>query len=122
MSKSREIGQYIGPVFIFLFLTEIINFHIWSKGNTPQLIYLNGFVLLLFGWYILSKHNIWTLSWPVLITLMGCAATLLGLYRMFLPIAPQAPDNIATIIGVIILLVIALIITYKSYKPEKEHN
>ena len=122
MSKSREIGQYIGPVFIFLFLTEIINFHIWSTGNTPQLIYLNGFVLLLLGWYIVSKHNIWTLSWSLLITLMGWATTLLGLYRMFLPKAPQAPDNLISITGVIILLVIALIITYKSYRPEKNHR
>ncbi len=121
MSKSREIGRYIGPVFVLLFLTEIINFHIWSSGNTPQLVYLNGFVLLLFGWYIVTKHNIWTLKWPVLITMMGWAATALGLYRMFLPTAPQASDNFISIAGVIILLIIALIITYKSFKPNQRH-
>jgi hypothetical protein len=122
MSKSREIGRYIGPVLVLLFVSEIINLHIWSNGNPPQLNYLNGFVLLLFGWYIVSKHNIWTRSWPILITLAGWFATLLGLYRMFFPDAPQASDSPATIISLTILLVIALFLTYKSYKPKKEPN
>ncbi len=122
MSKSKELGRYIGPVLVLLFLSEIINFHIWSTGNTPQLIYLNGFVLLLFGWYIVSKHNIWTLTWPVLITIIGWAATALGLYRMFFPTAPQASDNITSITAVAILLVIALIITFQSYRPGNKQN
>ncbi len=122
MSKSTEIGRYIGPVLVLLFLSEIINLHIWNGGNTPQLTYLNGFVLLLFGWYIVSKHNIWIWEWPVLITIMGWATTLLGLYRLFFSTAPQAGDNIGTILTITLLLVIALVITYKSYKPGNKRS
>ena len=118
MVTSRELGRFIGPVTVLLFISEIVNLHIWSNGNSPQLNYLNGFVLLILGFSIVSTHNIWTLRWPVLITMTGWFSTLLGLYRMFFPEVPQAGDNTVTMAVLLILIVIELIVTYESYRPE----
>ena len=41
---------------------------------------------------------------------------------MFFPDAPQAGDNPAMIPGLIILIAIELIVTYKSYRPENNQN
>ncbi len=118
-ATSKNIGRFVGPVTVLLLLSEIINFHIWNNGNTPQMVYLNGFVLLLFGFYIIRTHNLWIRNWQVLITLTGWFFTILGLYRMFFPGAQQASESQATYVGLVILLAIEALVTFKSYWPRK---
>lgn len=115
MIASKNIGRFVGPVVILLLVTEIINFHIWNVSGGPQLVYLNGFVLLLFGFYIIYVHNIWTRSWPIIITLTGWFFTILGLYRMFFPEAKQAPENSMMYVGLIILVALEVFMTLKAY-------
>lgn len=119
IEKSKITGKYVGPVLAILLISEIINFKIWEIAANPQLVYLNGFILLLFGFYIIRIHNIWIKSWQVLITLSGWFFTTLGLLRMFFPQAKQANQSIATHIGLIVLLTIELIIIFKSYSKKR---
>ncbi len=118
MTKSENsitIGKYVGPIISLLIISEIINYHIWDTPTNPQLVYLNGFVLLLFGFYVIRVHNLWTRSWPVFITLSGWFFTILGVLRMFFPEAQQAGESIYIFVGLGILTLIELFITFKSY-------
>lgn len=118
MKDSKNIGRYVGPVVILLLVTEIINFHIWSTAGNPQVVYLNGFILVLFGFYIIHAHNVWKRSWPVIITLTGWFFALLGLYRMFFPEAKQAPENIFMTVGLLILVLLEVFMTFKAYSSK----
>lgn len=113
--NSVTIGKYLGPVLSLLLISEIMNFHIWNIPTNPQLVYLNGFVLLLFGFYFIRVHNLWVKSWPILITLSGWFFTVLGVLRMFFPEAKQASDSVYIFVGLWILTIIELFITFKSY-------
>ena len=113
---SKKVGRYLGPVLTVLFLSEIITLHIYTTPASPHIVYLNGFILLLFGFYIVSIHNIWTKHWSVLITLSAWGATALGLFRLFFPTAMQAPVDVSTYMMLIVLVVIEAFVTFMSYK------
>lgn len=112
---SKRVGRYIGPVLSALFLSEIITLHIYQTPASPHLVYLNGFVLLLLGFYLVTIHNIWIRRWPVLITLSAWGATFLGLFRLFFPTAAQAPVDASTYIMLAVFASIEIFITVKSY-------
>lgn len=112
---SKRVGRYVGPVLTALFLSEIVTLHIYETPASPHIVYLNGFVLLLFGFYLVSIHNIWTKRWPVLITLSAWGATILGLYRLFFPTATQAPVDISTYVMLAVFTALEIYITIKSY-------
>lgn len=114
--ESKRIGKYLGPVLATLFLSEIVTLRIYTVHASPHLVYLNGFIMLLFGFYIVTIHNNWTRRWPVLITLSGWGATLLGVYRLFFPDAPQAPVAMSTIVMLCVFLAVELVICFKSYR------
>lgn len=112
---SKKVGRYLGPVLTALFLSEIVTLRIYETPASPHIVYLNGFVLLLFGFYLVSVHNVWTRRWPVLITLSAWGVTVLGLFRLFFPTAEQAPVNLATYVMVASFALLQIFITVKSY-------
>jgi hypothetical protein len=73
---------------------------------------------------IVRTHNYWVRDWTVLVTLSGWIFLLLGLVRMFAAGAylQGASNTSATTFMVleIVLLIIGLIITFKSYSRSKE--
>lgn len=112
---SKRLGKYVGPVLTTLFVSEIVTLPIYNTPTSPHIVYLNGFVLLLFGFYLVSVHNIWTRHWPILITISAWATTLLGLYRLFFPTATQAPVSTPTYLMLAVFIMLELYITIKSY-------
>jgi hypothetical protein len=116
LASSRELGRYVGPVVVLLLVSELINFRIWEGGNPPQMNYLNGFVLLLFGFFIIHRHNVWVYRWPVWITLTGWFFAMLGLYRMFFPAAQQASAGTPMYLGLAVLIIIESYVTFRSYR------
>lgn len=113
--NSIKVGRYVGPVLAALFLSEIVTLHIYETPASPHIVYLNGFVLLLLGFYLVSVHNVWTKRWPVLITLSAWGATALGLFRLFYPTAAQAPLTTPTYIMLVIFAALEIFVTIKSY-------
>lgn len=113
---SKKVGKYVGPVLAALFISEAVTLHIYQTPPHAQLVYLNGFVLLLFGFYLVLIHNVWTRHWPVLITLSAWGATILGLYRLFFPNAQQAPVNAFTYTALAFLAAAEIYIGVRSYK------
>ena len=119
MTNSRKIAGLIGPALLALTLSEAMNFHIWNANIAP-VTYLNGLLWFVAGLSILQAHNRWR-GWPVLITLMGWFCILFGVYRMFMPEAPQAQQTTAANIGLGVLFAIGVFFTFKAY-GRKENN
>ena len=119
MTNSKKIAGLVGPTSIALTISEAMNFHIWAVNIAP-VTYLNGTLLFVAGLSIICVHNHWR-GWPVLVTLMAWFCILGGLYRMFVPEAPQAPQNTATYVGLGILFAIGIFLTFKAY-GRKESN
>lgn len=115
-TNAKQLGQYLGPVLTLLFLSEIVTLDIYKTPASPHIVYLNGFVLFLFGFYIARVHTVWTKRWPILITIAGWGMTALGLLRLFFPDASQAPANTATRVMLGVFMVLGLLLTIKAYR------
>ena len=121
MTDSKSIAGLIGPTVIALILSEAMNFHIWSTNIAP-VTYLNGTILFVAGLAIVRAHNRWIRSWPVLVTLAGWFAIIGGLFRMFAPDAPQAPQNAVTYAGLAVLLAIGIVLTFQAYRRNNSQS
>jgi len=115
-SDSKKVGKYVGPVLAVLFLSEILTLHIYDTPANPHIVYLNGLVLLMFGFYLVTIHNIWTRHWPVLITLSAWGATALGVFRLFFPTATQASAGTSVYAMLAVFAAAEILLTIKSYK------
>jgi hypothetical protein len=82
MTDSRRLAGLLGPILIALTVTEWMNLGVFTEAMGPSYgphVYLNGTLLFVAGLAIVRAHNLWTRSWPVLITLVGWFAVFAGL-------------------------------------------
>jgi hypothetical protein len=117
MANSKELAGLIGPVLGVVGASEALNLHIWATNNAP-LTYLNGVLLFVAGLAIVRAHNLWTRSWPILITLTGWYVILIGLFRMFAPEVQQGLQNtpaIAVYLINMVMLATGLLLSFKAY-------
>jgi uncharacterized membrane protein HdeD (DUF308 family) len=109
----------IGPTLVALGASEAKNYRIWETDSAP-LVYLNGLLLFVAGLSIVRVHNRWS-SWPVVVTLVGWVAILLGLFRMFAPEAQRAARSApATITTASLVGAVGLFLTFKAGYSEKD--
>jgi hypothetical protein len=97
MADSRRMARLIGPALVVLGASEAKNYRIWQSNSAP-VVYLNGLLLFVAGLSIVRAHNLWRRSWPVMVTLVGWFAILLGLFRMFAPEAQRTGRSAAATI------------------------
>ena len=121
MTDSRRLAGLIGPVIVALAGTEILNYRIWDT-SIPQVVYLNGTLLLIAGLSMVRAHPRWSASWPVFITLAGWVALLGGLYRMIAPEGRQAPRTPAMYVGLALMGAVGVLLTYQAYRPQQRHS
>lgn len=122
MTNSKFIAGLIGPTLMALTISEseFIQPHLYD-AQIPPVVYLSGALLFIAGLSIVRVHNLWTGGWPVLVTIVGWFAILLGLFRMFA--AGQyhhvAQQTTALLVLEIVLLAVGIVLTYKAYCREK---
>lgn len=120
MTTSKQIAGLLGPTMIAMLVSEfpLVQPHLYDT-QIPPVVYLSGTLMFIAGLAIVRAHNRWVRDWTVLVTLSGWFLLLLGLFRMFAAGTYQqgAANTGAGVFMVLeaILLVIALIITYKAY-------
>ncbi len=125
MNKSKQIGGLVGPTIVAIILSEfpLVQPHLYDT-QIPPVVYISGTLMFVGGLAIVRAHNYWVRNWTILITLSGWAFLLLGLFRMFFAGAylQGSANTSATTFMVLegILLIIGVIITYKSYSREDE--
>jgi FtsH-binding integral membrane protein len=116
MANSRKIAGILGPAMIALSTSEVLNYRIWDT-NMPQVIYLNGTLLLIAGVAIVRNHNLWVRDWRVIITVMGWFAVFFGLARMFFPQASQPESSPGMYVFLGLALLAGLFLSVMSYWP-----
>ena len=117
MAHSKQLAGLIGPTMVALGVTEALNMDVFANQIGP-VVYLNGAILFVAGLAIVRAHNLWTWRWPVIITLIGWAALIGGLWRMAAPQAPQAPENVLTYAVLAAIAVIGAILSVTAYGPK----
>jgi len=120
MSNSAYIGKLLGPALIGVAVTEWINLDVFRAAIGPSFaphVYLNGTLIFIAGLAIVRAHNVWVWRWPVLITVVGWLATVLGLGRMAAPVSAQQAGQSSVVVygSLVTLLAIGFVVTYKSY-------
>jgi hypothetical protein len=122
--NSKQIGGLVGPTIVAIILSEfpLVQPHLYDT-QIPPVVYISGTMFLVGGLAIVRAHNHWRRDWTVLITLSGWFFLLLGLFRMFfasayLQSAANTSDTSFMILESI-LLIVGLIITFKSYSKSQ---
>jgi hypothetical protein len=120
MSNSKQIAGFAGPIIVAMVVSEfpLVQPHLYD-AQIPPVVYLSGVLMFVGGLAIVRAHNRWARDWTVLVTLSGWFFLVLGLFRMFAAslYIGGAENTGATAFMVLegILLVLALIMTFKAY-------
>ena len=114
MANSTQIAAIMGPTLVVVTASEALNLDIWT-GIAAPVVYLNGALLFVAGLVVVRAHNVWTMRWPVVVTLVGWLALIAGSYRLFAPHAPQAGDGPAAYAGITGLCFVGLLLSFKAY-------
>jgi len=90
MNHSKMLAGLIGPTFMavggmILLNQGMILGLVHDTAIGPIVIAVSGILLFVAGLAILRVHNLWVRGWPVVVTIVGWAATLSGLARMLFP-------------------------------------
>ena len=123
MDKSKSIAKIVGPTLTVMILSEM---RIWNPTlydtQIVPVIYLNGILLFVAGLAIVKNHNIWTFGWQTILTIVGYAGIILGLFRMFFPQVQQEKfeNNNSIMVVEILLILVGLFLTLKAYYPRKK--
>jgi hypothetical protein len=130
MNHSKMLAGLIGPTFMAVGGMILLNqgmilglVHDTAVG--PIVVAVSGILLFVVGLAILRVHNLWVKGWPVVVTIVGWAATLSGLARMLFPtcilqIAAaflQAVPFALNIAGPI-LIALGAFLSYQAYSRE----
>ena len=123
MANSKRIAGLVGPTIVAMIASEfpLVQPHLYD-AQIPPVVYLSGILMFVGGLAIVRAHNRWARDWTVLITLSGWFFLVLGLFRMFAAslYIRGAENTGATAFMVLegILLVLALIMTFKAYSRD----
>jgi hypothetical protein len=126
MGLSKSIAALIGPTLVAIAVAILLNFGSFPAiaeqvSRDPALIFLSGILLFVAGLAILRVHNVWSVGWPVLVTVLAWMAIAGGLIRLFFPIQLGAivagvGQNTALIIAVsLVLLGVGVFLSYKGW-------
>jgi hypothetical protein len=90
MHTSIFLARLLGPLFLLPGIGILINPRVFRALATEvvrsvTLIYLFGLVDFAGGLAIVLNHNVWTLSWPLIVTLIGWALLIRGAVRVAVP-------------------------------------
>jgi hypothetical protein len=123
MRTSRTIAGLAGPMLIALTISELLNPRIFDANIAP-VTYLSGSLWFLAGLAILRVHNRWSRAWPVVVTLVGWFAVVLGALRMFAPelAAQGASTGPTATVTQAVLLAVGAFLTYRAHGREADRS
>ena len=132
MTTSKTIAALLGPTLVTTAAMILLNLDamplmIEQMSRIPILIILSGYAAFVPGIAIVYFHNRWVAGWPVLITVFGWLAVVIGLVRMVFAtqlatVVAQAAvspvlDVVLLAIGAVFLLV-GGVLSFKAYLRE----
>lgn len=90
MDTSIFIAKLFGLMYTVVGLGMVLNGKYYKKAVDAMLKevavwYLGGIMALFLGFLIVMAHNVWELSWVLLVTLIGWGAMLKGVFLLMFP-------------------------------------
>jgi hypothetical protein len=119
---ASVLGWYLVIMALFLILRR--NLVIAAVNDIMAqsgLLFVVAFITLIIGLMIVVTHNVWVMSWPVIITIIGWLALISGIIRLFCPEfihrmwGKMAANPGGLTISGIIMLLIGLFLLFKIY-------
>lgn len=128
MMHSVLLARVIGIVIIIAALGVLLNKAYFqemmeevSRGKQQMLVFVTGFVTLVFGVLMVMAHNIWVSNWSVIVTLFSWLVLIKGAVLVVLPKATlgiarsyKTMPWMASVAG-LVFLVIGLVFLYFGY-------
>jgi hypothetical protein len=92
----------------------------YASLETEDNFFLWGFISFVIGIAMILVYNVWAWNWQVIITLLGWAALVKGLFLLFLPETMKAWVKKINYqkwmpVWLVVLLIIGLVITYLGF-------
>lgn len=83
---AKVLGIYLLVASIAFFVhTKKYKTIITDIKNSPALLCMSGALALITGLLIVVSHNIWTMDWRVVITILGWLSLIKGFLRLVFP-------------------------------------
>ena len=126
MTASIFLGRLLGPAFVVVGVALLLRpqrFRVILRefiGNATWL-YWAGFVGLLAGLALMLTHNVWTLDWRRLITLIGWVTLVRALITIFQPEWIVRAGNVILerqiffLVAAVLDLIIGAVLSYFGY-------
>ncbi|HXY32619.1 MAG TPA: hypothetical protein VEI07_00240 [Planctomycetaceae bacterium] len=88
MTASIFLARLLGPMYLVLSVALFLKPQMFRTvlrdfTASPALMYLGGFFGLLGGMALILVHNVWSLDWRIVITLLGWIALVRALIAIF---------------------------------------
>lgn len=126
MAVSIFIAKILGPCIVVAGIGLLFNMEFYRNvmldyAKNSFLIFFGGIIALIVGILILLFHNVWEMSWPVIITIYGWGGLIKGIWLIVFPkTVPgvmQAYQNNKALLAVhsIVILVLGGFLTYMGY-------
>ncbi|KTD50555.1 Integral membrane protein (PIN domain superfamily) [Legionella rubrilucens] len=119
---AAVIGWYLVIVSLIVLLRQRLVAGIVSDIlGQRALLFFMGLVSLVIGLLLVISHNVWVMSWPVIITLIGWLTLITGILRMAFPDVSLRMGQwwqrrpVAIIVITVIYLLIGLLLLYQVY-------
>jgi hypothetical protein len=129
MATSKSIAALIGPTLVVGGAAILLNLGPWPTLvdiglHDSPLVFVSGFPLFVAGLAIVRAHNRWEGGWPVVVTLVGWFALIVGLSRILfltrgasLIVRADKTTGFLPVVAIVIL-VIGAFLSFKGYSRE----
>ncbi|MFC1576292.1 hypothetical protein ACFL3J_01330 [Candidatus Omnitrophota bacterium] len=90
MGNSIFFAKLLGPYFLIVAIGLMLNMKLYQKVmgdfvKNTALIYIGGVMALLFGLIVVLLHNVWAVSWALIITIVGWLGIIKGTWLIVFP-------------------------------------
>jgi hypothetical protein len=121
---ERAVEAFAAVQFLVIGLSHVfqprvwVEFFTWLRGKGYAGVFVNGFLSLGFGAFIVAFHNVWT-GLPMVLTLIGWAQVIKGFVAFVLPqfamrgfqrVAPERAGEFRY--GGVVFLVLSALMAY----------
>lgn len=129
MTSSKAIAGLIGPTLMAIGAASLLSLSslpalVEQGSHDAALIYVSGLLMFVAGLAIVRAHNLWTIGWPVIVTILGWLILIGGFGRMAFPtqlgrLAAGALENTGVIPTVaVVSLVVGSFLAFKAYRRD----
>ena len=125
METSLFLAKVVGLSLAISTLAIIVRHKMFKEvieqaSKSFLTICLSGFTFIILGALLISSHNIWTLDWRVIITVIGWALLLKGSLRIFFPelvlnLLAQKKNTSLFMFAELLVFLASLYLLYQGY-------